>query len=118
MSEQEDKLKLIEEDLKQKAADIDIKERESNDRILAKEKKLQKKEQTVSSQLNIVGKDKLLLSITKSVSDIFSTYEASMGTVEGCKELINNTVEAKSKIDMHLRDRPMGVNVIDESGKL
>ena len=115
MSEQEDKLKLIEEDLKQKSIEIESKEKESNDRILAKEKKLHEKAQKIDSQLNIVSKDKLLVSITQAVSDIFSMYEASMGTVEGCRELINNTVEAKSKIDIQMKSK---VNVIDESGKL
>jgi vacuolar-type H+-ATPase subunit E/Vma4 len=92
MSEQEDKLKLIEEDLKQKSAEID-----------SKEKKLQEKQEEITSQLNIVSKDKLLVTITQAISDIFSMYEASMGTIEGCKELINNTVEAKSKIDIQMK---------------
>ena len=105
MSKQEDKLKLIEEDLKQKSVDLDTKEREFNDRILVKEKKLLNKEQKIISQLNIVSKDKLLLSITKSVSDSFSLYEASMGSIEGCKELINNTAEAITRIDTHLKNR-------------
>lgn len=104
MSEEIDKLKLIEEDLKQKAAEIDTKEKESNDRILAKEKELLDREQKITSQLNIVTKDKLLVSITQSVSDIFSLYEASVGTIEGCKELINNIVVAKDTIDIQMKD--------------
>ena len=104
MSEEMDKLKLIEEDLKQKSVEIDTKEKESNDRILAKEKELLDREQTVTSQLNIVTKDKLLVSITQSVSDIFSLYEASVGTIEGCKELINNIVGAKDRIDIQMKD--------------
>ena len=104
MSEEMDKLKLIEEDLKQKAAEIDTKEKESNDRILAKEKELLDREHKITSQLNIVTKDKLLVSITQSVSDIFSLYEASVGTIEGCKELINNIVGAKDRIDIQMKD--------------
>tara|TARA_B100000809_G_scaffold150222_1_gene147713 strand:+ start:432 stop:749 length:318 start_codon:yes stop_codon:yes gene_type:complete len=104
MSEEMDKLKLIEEDLKQKSVEIDTKEKESNDRILAKEKELLDREQKITSQLNIVTKDKLLVSITQSVSDIFSLYEASVGTIEGCKELINNIVGAKDRIDIQMKD--------------
>ena len=104
MSEEMDKLKLIEEDLKQKSVEIDTKEKESNDRILAKEKELLDREHKITSQLNIVTKDKLLVSITQSVSDIFSLYEASVGTIEGCKELINNIVGAKAAIDVQMRN--------------
>ena len=104
MSEEMDKLKLIEEDLKQNSVEIDTKEKESNDRILAKEKELLDREQKITSQLNIVTKDKLLVSITQSVSDIFSLYEASVGTIEGCKELINNIVGAKDRIDIQMKD--------------
>ena len=104
MSEEMDKLKLIEEDLKQKSVEIDTKEKESNDRILAKEKELLDREHKITSQLNIVTKDKLLVSITQSVSDIFSLYEASVGTIEGCKELINNIVGAKDRIDIQMKD--------------
>ena len=99
-----DKLKLIEEDLKQKSVEIDTKEKEFNDSILAKEKELLDREHKITSQLNIVTKDKLLVSITQSVSDIFSLYEASVGTIEGCKELINNIVGAKDRIDIQMKD--------------
>lgn len=91
MSNQEDKLKLIEEDLKNKASEIE-----------KSEKLLFNKEESVNSKLNIVSKDELFLLVTKSINDIFSVYEASMGTSEGCKELVTNLIEAKSKIDAQL----------------
>ena len=91
MSEQEDKLKLIEEELKNKASEIE-----------KSEKLLSNKEEAVNSKLNIVGKEELFLSITKYINDIFSIYESSMGTSEGCKELVTNLIEAKSKINDQL----------------
>ena len=91
MSEQEDKLKLIEEELKNKASEIE-----------KSEKLLSNKEEAVNSKLNIISKDELFLSVTKSINDIFAVYEASLGTSEGCKELVTNLIEAKSKIDAQL----------------
>jgi len=91
MSEQEDKLKLIEEELKNKASEIE-----------KSEKLLSNKEEAVNSKLNIISKDELFLSVTKSINDIFAVYEASLGTSEGCKELVSNLIEAKSKIDVQL----------------
>jgi nucleosome binding factor SPN SPT16 subunit len=91
MSEQENKLKLIEEDLKNKASEIE-----------KSEKLLSNKEKLINSKLNIVGKEELFLSITKYINDIFSIYESSMGTSEGCKELVTNLIEAKNKIDAQL----------------
>ena len=91
MSEQEDKLKLIEEDLKNKALEIE-----------KSEKLLSNKEELINSKLNIISKDELFLSATKSINDIFAIYEASLGTSEGCKELVTNLIEAKSKIDAQL----------------
>jgi len=87
----EDKLKLIEEELKKKS--LEIEEKEAN--ILGREK-------NINSKLNIIGKDELFLSVTKSINDIFAVYEASLGTPEGCKELVTNLIEAKSKIDSQL----------------
>ena len=87
----EDKLKLIEEELKKKS--LEIEEKEAN--ILGREK-------NINSKLNIIGKDELFLSVTKSINDIFAVYEASLGTSEGCKELVTNLIEAKSKIDAQL----------------
>ena len=91
MSEQEDKLKLIEEDLKNKALEIE-----------KSEKLLSNKEELINSKLNIISKDELFLLVTKSINDIFAIYEASLGTSEGCKELVTNLIEAKSKIDSQL----------------
>lgn len=91
MSEQEDKLKLIEEELKNKASEIE-----------KSEKLLSNKEEAVNSKLNIISKDELFLSVTKSINDIFAVYEASLGTSDGCKELVTNLIEAKSKIDAQL----------------
>ncbi len=91
MSEQEDKLKLIEEDLKNKALEIE-----------KSEKLLSNKEELINSKLNIISKDELFLSVTKFINDIFAIYEASLGTSEGCKELVTNLIEAKSKIDAQL----------------
>ncbi len=91
MSEQEDKLKLIEEDLKNKALEIE-----------KSEKLLSNKEELINSKLNIISKDELFLSATKSINDIFAVYEASLGTSDGCKELVTNLIEAKSKINDQL----------------
>jgi hypothetical protein len=91
MSEQEDKLKLIEEELKNKASEIE-----------KSEKLLSNKEEAVNSKLNIISKDELFLSVTKSINDIFAVYEASLGTSDGCKELVTNLIEAKSKINDQL----------------
>lgn len=91
MSEQEDKLKLIEEELKNKASEIE-----------KSEKLLSNKEELVNSKLNIISKDELFLSVTKSINDIFAVYEASLGTSDGCKELVTNLIEAKSKINDQL----------------
>ena len=91
MPEQEDKLKLIEEDLKNKASEIE-----------KSEKLLSNKEEAVNSKLNIISKDELFLSVTKSINDIFAVYEASLGTSDGCKELVTNLIEAKSKINDQL----------------
>ena len=91
MSEQEDKLKLIEEELKNKASEIE-----------KSEKLLSNKEELINSKLNIISKDELFLSVTKSINDIFAVYEASLGTSDGCKELVTNLIEAKSKINDQL----------------
>ena len=91
MSEQEDKLKLIEEELKNKASEIE-----------KSEKLLSNKEEAVNSKLNIISKDELFISVTKSINDIFAVYEASLGTSDGCKELVTNLIEAKSKINDQL----------------
>jgi len=91
MSEQEEKLKLIEKDLKGKSLEIE-----------KGEKLLSNKEKAINSKLNIISKGELFLLVTKSINDIFTTYEASMGSSVGCKELIANLIEAKSKIDDQL----------------
>lgn len=91
LTEQELKLKSIEVELQTKASEIE-----------KGEKLLSNKEESVNSKLNIISKDELFLSVTKSINDIFSVYEASMGTSNGCKELISNLTEAKSKIDAQL----------------
>jgi hypothetical protein len=88
---QQEKLELIEEELKKKSLEMDEKE----DNLIKREKK-------INSQLNIISKDELFLSITKYINDIFVIYEASLGTSEGCKELVTNLIEAKSKIDIQL----------------
>ena len=87
MSDQEEKLKLIEKDLKNKSSEIE-----------KSEKLLSDKEESVNSKLNIISKDELFLSVTKSVNDVFSVYEASMGTTEGCKEMVTNLIEVKCQI--------------------
>ena len=91
MTEQEQKLRLIEDELQTKASEIE-----------KSEKLLSNKEELVNSKLNIISKDELFLSVTKSINDIFAVYEASLGTSEGCKELVTNLIEAKSKIDAQL----------------
>jgi len=88
MSEQEKKLKLIEEDLKSKALEIDD-----------REKLVSNKEKSLDSKLHIVDKEELFLSITKSINDIFSIYEASTGSTDGCNQLINYLASAKSDIE-------------------
>ena len=88
LTEQEQKLKLIEAELQTKASEIE-----------KSEELLSNKEELINSKLNIISKDELFLSVTKSINDI---YEASLGTSEGCKELVTNLIEAKSKIDAQL----------------
>ena len=97
MSEQEDKLKLIEEDLKNKALEIE-----------KSEELLSNKQKTINSKLNIIGKDELFISLAKSVNDIFTVYEASLGTTEGCSELVINLIEGKKKIDAQLISKGPG----------
>tara|TARA_B100001564_G_scaffold33317_1_gene24417 strand:+ start:773 stop:1054 length:282 start_codon:yes stop_codon:yes gene_type:complete len=89
MSEQEDKLKLIEEELKTKALQIEV-----------REKKLEKREKDIIGKANVLSKDKLFQFLVKSLSDIYVTYETSTGTTAGCREVINNILDARNHIDV------------------
>jgi hypothetical protein len=89
---QQEKLELIERDLQERADTI-----ESNWQLLQlKEEEVLK---SVNTRLHIIRKEDLLLTITKTLTEIFSLYESTMGTVDGCQELINNVINAKTQID-------------------
>jgi hypothetical protein len=89
--EDKNKLKLIEEELKEKALQIEVREKE-----------LEKREEGIIGKTNVLVKDELFQLIIKNLSDIYTTYETSTGTIAGCREVINNILDARNQLDTNM----------------
>ncbi len=87
MSNDKDKLKQIEAELKKKAIVLEQKEKELN------------------LKMTTVENTELFIKLASLVDEIFSTYETTMGYGEGCKGMIINLVDAKLATQIAVWDK-------------
>lgn len=87
MSNDKDKLKQIETELKKKAIVLEQKEKELNLKMTA------------------VENTELFIKLASLVDEAFSTYETTLGYGEGCKEMIINLVDAKLATQIAVWDK-------------